>query len=40
MYRQGVPHSDTFNETRVWKKFDNDWKCIHFHRSIPQKKNE
>ncbi len=31
----GTPHSSVHNETRVWKKFENDWKCVHFHRSQP-----
>ena len=23
----------TIPETRVWQKFDKDWKCVHSHRS-------
>ena len=31
--RDGVATSVTVPETRVWQKFDKEWKCIHSHRS-------
>lgn len=31
--KDGVAHSKTIPETRVWQKFDKDWKCVHSHRS-------
>ena len=31
--RDGVATSVTIPETRVWQKFEKDWKCIHSHRS-------
>ncbi|XP_003383392.1 PREDICTED: calcium/calmodulin-dependent protein kinase type II delta chain-like [Amphimedon queenslandica] len=30
---QGTPYSQVSNETRVWKKLNDEWKCVHFHRS-------
>lgn len=32
---QGAAHSVIYNETRVWKKIERVWKCVHFHRSVP-----
>lgn len=29
----GQPHTWAFNETRVWRQRDGQWKLIHFHRS-------
>ena len=31
--REGVAHTNTIPETRIWHKFDKDWKCVHTHRS-------
>lgn len=35
IYIQDLLEPKTLNsmETRIWKKADNDWKLIHFHRS-------
>ena len=29
----GVAHTQSFLETRVWQKQDSAWKQVHFHRS-------
>ncbi|XP_043210902.1 calcium/calmodulin-dependent protein kinase type II alpha chain-like isoform X32 [Amphibalanus amphitrite] len=31
--RQGVPHTEQAEETRVWHRHDGRWQHIHFHRS-------
>lgn len=31
--KEGETHSATIPETRIWQKFDKDWKCVHTHRS-------
>ena len=29
----GVPHTASYEETRVWQRQDSGWKHVHFHRS-------
>lgn len=31
--KEGVAHSVTIPETRIWQKLDGEWKCVHSHRS-------
>jgi calcium/calmodulin-dependent protein kinase (CaM kinase) II len=31
--KSGTVSTSMSNETRIWKKIDGNWKCIHFHRS-------
>ncbi|XP_064389784.1 calcium/calmodulin-dependent protein kinase type II-like [Halichondria panicea] len=31
--KEGVAHSVSIPETRIWQKFGGDWKCVHSHRS-------
>nr|CAB59634.1 Ca2+/calmodulin-dependent protein kinase II [Suberites domuncula] len=33
MDKEGVAHSVTIPETRIWQKFGGDWRCVHSHRS-------
>ncbi len=29
----GLPRTNSFEETRIWRQLDNSWKHVHFHRS-------
>lgn len=33
---EGRPATSAVEETRVWQKFDGQWRHVHFHRSLPQ----
>lgn len=33
MDKQGQPHTQQSEETRVWHRRDSKWQCVHFHRS-------
>jgi calcium/calmodulin-dependent protein kinase (CaM kinase) II len=32
--KSGALSTSMSNETRIWKKIDGNWKCIHLHRSF------
>jgi ketosteroid isomerase-like protein len=29
----GTAHTDAFAETRVWQRFEDSWRHVHFHRT-------
>ena len=33
IFRNGIPHTEQSEETRIWHRRDGRWVNVHFHRS-------